>query len=218
MSFEECQYGFCAVFGDIIGSRKIPDRSDLQKRILLGLDKINTRFSGSLIAPFRFVAGDEVRGLLRDECESYAIIKLLQNSVHPHQMRFAVGIGEISTELSSDIAALDGPAPHRASSAMMLLKSRKRSYGRTVCYCSENTSRDEILNTLTFLVNSIESTWTKTVKEKAELLSSGLTLVEVGEKLGISHQAVRKSIIKAGYHAAVEGEALINSLLHNPNK
>jgi len=207
------QSQYCAIFGDIIASREIMERDDLQKRLLLGLDSINSKFSGQLVAPLRFTAGDEVRGLLKDESESYAVIKLLQSAASPHKMRLAVGIGEISTEPLRDIAAIDGPALHRASSAMQLLKSRKLSHGRTVYYCSGNADRDAMLNGLTFLVSSIKSRWTQSMHEKAELLSSGLTQMELGARLGVSHQAVRQSMVRANYYALVEGERLIESLL-----
>ena len=209
------QSQYCAIFADIIGSREILDRDGLQKRLLLGLDAINSKFGGCLAAPFRFAAGDEVRGLLTDESQSYAIVKALQSAAYPHRMRLAVGIGEISTEPVRDIAAIDGPALHRASSAMHLLKSRKLSQGRSVYYCSGSADHDTLLNGVTFLVSSIKSRWTRTMYEKAELLSSGLTQVEVGARLGVSHQAIRKSMVHANYHAVVEGEKLIESLLRD---
>lgn len=208
---------YCAIFGDIIGSRTIHERRDLQKRILVALELANSHVGAKLVAPFRFIAGDDIRGLLDDESESYTVIKLLQSCIRPYRMRFSVGIGELSTELALDVSSIDGPALHRASSAMLLLKNKKRSLGRTVYYDSDNVARDGILNELVFLVGSIKSSWTEAMYKKAELLSSGLTQMDVAVRLGISHQAVGKSIVGSHYYAVAEGEQLINSLLRASN-
>ena len=208
---------FCAVFGDVIGSRKIVGRDSLQRQILLCLDAVNSRFAAELASPFRFVAGDEVRGLLSDQSPSYQVIRALQDGLRPYRMRFAAGIGELTTDLGRDVAALDGPAFHRAAEAMLFLKSPKRSHERTVYYLSEARERDRVVNSLAFLVDSIRATWTDRERERADLLSSGLTLLEVGQRLGVSHQAIRQSMMKASYRAVLDGETLIDSLLAEGN-
>lgn len=204
---------YCAIFADIIGSRKIPERAELQQRLANCIQDVNARHARDMMAPFRFVAGDDIRGLLLDRRASYAVAKEIQAGIRPHRMRFAVGIGEISTNSSADIAQLDGPALHRASEAMELLKSRKRSRGRSICYASADSDWDRMINGIAFMVSSITSRWSDGVWKRVELLSAGMTLTQAGEQLGISHQSVRDSVVRAGYYAAIEGEELILALL-----
>lgn len=204
---------FCAVFGDIVGSRNVPDRRELQNKVLAGITAINSTFHADLVAPFRIVAGDEVRGLLRDESRSYDLITSFGDIIRPERMRFAVGIGEVSTDLSDDVNVVDGPALHRASAAMAVLKNQKRSRGRTILYSSEDPGRDALLNALTFLVTSIRSRWSDKMWERAALVGSGLTLEDAAQMLGTSHVAVARSVYRSSYFAVDEGEKQISLLL-----
>lgn len=204
---------FCAMFGDIVGSRSAVDRKELQNRIVALLEEINAGYEPDIVAAFKIIAGDEVRGLLRGQSRSYEIISRFEEAVQPHKMRFAVGIGEISTEISTDINLVDGPALHRASAAMAILKNRKRSRGRSILYSSNDPQKDRVLNALTFLVTSIKYDWTQQQRRAIAQIRRGSTFEEAGENLGVSQPSMTHLLRRASYYPVVEAEALISSEL-----
>ncbi len=207
----------CAIFGDIVKSRVTLERAELQKRIHVAVGQVNERFRDHIAIPFRIIAGDEIRGLLRDDTCSYELILTIERAIWPARMRYSIGIGGITTDLSESIDAIDGPALHRASEGMDLLKNRKRAHGRLILFRSDDQARDDLLNALTFLVDSIKSRWTAEQFERALLAQSGLSVAEIASRLGIKQQAVARSISTAMYPTVEEGSRQIGLLLKNNN-
>lgn len=203
----------CAVFGDIVKSRVTLERAELQKRIQAAVGQVNERFREQIAVPFRIVAGDEIRGLLGDDTCSYELILAIERAIWPARMRYSVGIGGITTELSESIDAMDGPALHRASEGMDLLKNRKRAHGRLILFRSDDQARDDLLNALTFLVDSIKSRWTNEQFERAMLAQSGMSVAEIAERSGIRSQNATKSLSKSMYYPVEDAQRQISMIL-----
>lgn len=205
----------CAIFGDIVKSRVTLERAELQKRIQAAVGQVNERFREQIAVPFRIIAGDEIRGLLRDEACSYELILTIERAIWPARMRYSIGIGGITTEMSESIDAMDGPALHRASEGMDLLKNRKRAHGRLILFRSDDQARDDLLNALTFLADSIKSRWTSEQFERAQLAQSGMSVAEIAEKLGVKSPAVTRSLSTGTYYAVEEGQQEIVVILQD---
>jgi hypothetical protein len=203
----------CAVFGDIVKSRVTLERAELQKRIQAAVGQVNERFREQIAVPFRIIAGDEIRGLLRDDTCSYELILAVERAIWPARMRYSVGIGGITTELSESIDAMDGPALHRASEGMDLLKNRKRAHGRLILFRSDDQARDDLLNAMTFLVDSIKSRWSTEQFQRAQLAQSGMSVAEIAGKLGVKRQAVEESLSRALYYALDDAQHQIDMIL-----
>ena len=58
---------YVAIIGDIIGSRQLPDRAQIQLRLEKFLSHINVRFSKFVVAKFVITIGDEFQGLRSEE-------------------------------------------------------------------------------------------------------------------------------------------------------
>jgi len=203
----------CAIFGDIVKSRVTLERAELQKRIQAAVGQVDERFREQIAVPFRIVAGDEIRGLLRDETCSYELILAIERAIWPARMRYSVGIGGVTTELSESIDAMDGPALHRASEGMDLLKNRKRAHGRLILFRSDDQARDDLLNSLTFLIDSIKNRWTNEQFERAQLAQSGMSVAEIAGKHGIRSQNATKSLSKSMYYPVEDAQRQINMVL-----
>ncbi|MGZ0657320.1 SatD family protein [Coraliomargarita sp. W4R53] len=108
------------IIGDLIDSKKIENRAAFQKQLKAGFEEID---AGDIASPYTITLGDEFqavyfggRGLLR----SLFAIRAL---IHPHQCRFSIAFGEITTEINpSQSIGMDGPAFHQAREEIERMK------------------------------------------------------------------------------------------------
>ena len=110
---------YCAIIGDLINSKKLPteDRAAIQERLRTLLNGVNEKFSLFLVSPFLMTLGDEFQGVLTAAEPALEIIDFLgQNLMElPIQIRYGIGIGELSTNVNREQAlGDDGPAYHHA--------------------------------------------------------------------------------------------------------
>ena len=118
---------YCAMIGDLINSKKLPaeDRAAIQERLKALLNGVNENFSSFLVSPFLMTLGDEFQGVLTAAKPALEIIEFLgQNLMEfPIQIRYGIGIGELSTSVNREQAlGDDGPAYYYARQGIEQLK------------------------------------------------------------------------------------------------
>lgn len=115
-----------ALIGDIVASKELARRDAVQKKLGSVLAEIN-RTSGGLASPYTLTLGDEFQSVYRRADSLFADIITIMAGVHPVQVRFAVGVGELATKINPKQAlGMDGPAFHRARAALAELKDTER--------------------------------------------------------------------------------------------
>jgi hypothetical protein len=184
--------------GDLIASRKIPNRSQIQKQLQLAIENINNQFNEQILCPFVIGWGDAFQGVLISLSGLYNIIEAFENQLTVN-FRCGIGIGDISTEFTSNPLEMDGPAFQASQYALEEAKKNQRF----VCIKSERIQFDMIVNTLWVLFSSIKSGWTQRQYEVIQLRRLNLTYEEIGQKLGITKQAVY-NILKSAQWEAIE--------------
>lgn len=55
---------YVAIIGDIIDSKNIEHRQEIQTKLLNTLDRINSKYSQSIVSKFKITLGDEFEGLM----------------------------------------------------------------------------------------------------------------------------------------------------------
>ncbi len=199
----------CAIFGDLVKSSALPNRGEVQDTLIKVAAELNKSFGDSLLAPAKVVSGDSLHLALCSPADSYRAICLVQDRMYPCQVRFAVGIGPVTTGLRPDVDLLDGPAFHRAAEAMAILKNRKRAQGRQVLYVSADPDWDEHINTVVFLVTAIKSGWTPTQRARVALVEANRGRIDAA----CSAHSVRRTLRLAHYRAVADAEDLIQAIL-----
>jgi hypothetical protein len=115
-----------AVIGDIVASKAVPQRQAVQRQLAAVLTAV-TREAHELASPYTLTLGDEFQAVYRQADSLFSDVITIMAELHPVQLRFAVGVGPLATKINPKQAlGMDGPAFHRARTAMSALKEDDR--------------------------------------------------------------------------------------------
>lgn len=192
---------YLAVVADVVASRQVPDRSDLQARLRQALDRVNEQFAGVVASRFVLTLGDEFQGLLRGPEQLHRILGLLRASAHPQELRFGLGVGRLETPLQPQALGMDGPCFHHARAAV------ERAEQRGTPVEVEAGWEVQAFAIYSTLWGEIRRRWTTRQRLVADLAMSGLEGVEIAAMLRISPSAVSQHLRAAGA-AALESATL----------
>lgn len=119
---------------DIVNSRKIVNRVELQTQLKEYFKKIDIKYEDILVAPITFTLGDEWQIVLRDVSKSYNIFNEIKNFLFSHNIDgyCGIGIGRISTNESNDTREMDGEAFIYARKAINTAKTSNRFYNKEI--------------------------------------------------------------------------------------
>jgi len=97
---------YCAIIGDLVSSRKMeaPERKRVQEELSGLLQQINNDYKESIVSKFIITLGEEFQGLLNASWNSVRIIEIIIRTLYPQDVRFGVGLSDISTEINSEKA------------------------------------------------------------------------------------------------------------------
>jgi predicted DNA-binding protein YlxM (UPF0122 family) len=190
---------YCAVIGDIIGSRRLTDRSAVQEKFLALAAKASSLYKADIASPFTVTIGDEFQVLLRNVDSAPAIIEYTAREMTPVGLVFGVGIGAIITDINPSLAiGMDGPAFHFARRAIEQAKKKKPG----IIYQSDFPGMD-MINALNYFIESCTKRRTKRQQQVLTYLHENYTQEEIAARLGIKQQSVF-DIINAAYLSEVE--------------
>ncbi|NLA26047.1 MAG: hypothetical protein GX878_01480, partial [Firmicutes bacterium] len=208
------------LIGDIKGSRGIENRDEFQKRLKKVLLEINNKYTEDIASNFTITLGDEFQGLLNKGKNIMSIIAELERKACPVEMRFGIGVGEITTAIDPKWAiGADGPAYHRARKAVQYLKQKEKKKGTGGADIRLEIDGDkqtavELINTILSLMTVVKRSWTDRQREAAwDLLEHRDSQSAVADRLGITQSSVQKNLAKAHYYAYKEAMAKVEQAL-----
>ncbi|MCW3490504.1 SatD family protein [Dethiobacter alkaliphilus] len=119
-----------AVILDLVGSKRSTKRNQLQANLNEYITSFNQRFADILAAPATITVGDEWQVLTNQSEKVYHIVETFQRMfwMDGVELYAGMGIGELSTTLTSDIRNLDGPCFHQARTALETAKKQNHSW------------------------------------------------------------------------------------------
>lgn len=199
---------YLAAIGDLIGSRKMDERSSVQERLRSTLDQVNEEIDESLAAPIKLTGGDEWKMLVRKSSRVTEVIDRISDALHPAQARWGIGWGKLDTPLSRDVGALDGPCFHNARAAIQEA-AQERAWVRVAGF---SPLHDEVLTALFDVLGALRASWTDHQVEYVRAVR-GRTQEEAAQKLGISRTGVVKGLGRANYTEYRRGLDAIRSML-----
>lgn len=196
---------YVAVIGDVVKSRQLASaaRRDLQRRIERSLQAVNRRFAAAIAAKFLITVGDEFQGLLRAPSVLPALIRELEMSLDDIDVRLGIGHGPIDTDLEDYAIGMDGPAWHRARTALERAEAERRFGGVFVGF---GERADRILNAFARVLYYLRARMTAKQRQLLELFLQRDTQQAVADKAGVSKQAISKQARAAGWDAYREAE------------
>jgi len=206
---------YFAIIGDVVDSRKIDNRDDVQKQYVEVINRINKEYSEDIASKFLITLGDSFQGLLNKSDHILEIIEKIEKLMAPFKLRFGIGVGNINTSIAIEDSSLtDGPAYHNARFAIdevKTLHSRSKCTSNVLVH-SDNTVLDNLINSSISLCNTIKSSWTDKQKQVINLsMNEKKSQVEIAEQLNIKQPSVNSRLQSSNVY-------LYNDAIKNINK
>ena len=202
---------YLALIADVIDSKMVQERFDLQKQLEKTLQTMNELFGES---SFTLTLGDEFQALLKVDAPVFQIIDTLRSLLTPTQLRFGIGLGEIVTDIDplQSIGA-DGPAYWNARAAINLVH-QKNDYGNTQIYFSSGKEKqDFFVNALIASGEAIRSGWRGSQEEilldllKRCVYSENFSQQDLAQSLAINPSALSKRLKSSSIRVYLRGRA-----------
>jgi hypothetical protein len=187
---------YLAIIGDIVDSKQLQQRDEFQARLASSLKTMSNR-NPSLVSPYTITLGDEFQAVYKNADRLFLDIFSILHDIHPYEARFAVGVGELSTEVNRKQAlGMDGPAFHRAREAIIQLKATPYLISLQGAPAPQGPDFDhwKLFNHLLNLMSHKVVAWEKNRLRILCGLLAGQSVGELEAELGISKVAVYKNI------------------------
>lgn len=211
---------YIAIIGDIVESKKLSDRYEIQLKLQNVLDDINVKYSEDISSKFMITLGDEFQGLLNNGKNVLNIITYIEIKMYPVKIRFGIGIGKIETEINPDLPfGADGSAYHNAREMVTNLKNIEKQNKKSdadIMICSDGNHADLelLLNTILSLCTTIKQKWTDRQREIVyDCIMNGDNQKVAAMRLGINQPSVQKGISNADYYTYKESIDVVSCVL-----
>ena len=205
---------YLALIADVIDSKMVQERFDLQKQVEKTLQKMNELFGDYLVSRFTLTLGDEFQALLEVDAPVFQIIDTLRLELNPTQLRFGIGLGEIVTAIDPlQSVGADGPAYWNARAAINFVH-QKNDYGNTQIYFSSGKeNQDFFVNALIASGEAIRSSWRDSQEEillnllKRSVYSESFSQQDLAQSLAINPSALSKRLKSSSIRVYLRGRA-----------
>lgn len=205
---------YLALIADVIDSKTVQERFDLQKQVEKTLQKMNELFGDYLASRFTLTLGDEFQALLKVDAPVFQIIDTLRSELTPTQLRFGIGLGEIVTAIDPlQSVGADGPAYWNARAAINFVH-QKNDYGNTQIYFSSGKeNQDFFVNALIASGEAIRSGWRDSQEEillnllKRSVYSESFSQQDLAQSLAINPSALSKRLKSSSVRVYLRGRA-----------
>jgi len=210
---------FIAIIGDIKSSKEIENRSSVQKHLQKVLDAINNTYQAEIASNFMITLGDEFQGLLKSGAPVTHIIETIEREMSPITLRFALGVGDITTDIQSAMPlGADGPAYYLARDAISHLKSTEKKKmepkNNIEIRIKQHEELSALLNAIFSLLFVIKESWTA---RQAEIIHTYLqgdgTQAGTAKALGIHQPNVQQALAAADFYAYRDALKTIDNIL-----
>lgn len=198
---------YITIVGEMIDFKQSTDKLKIQKRLASVLDEINNEHEEDISAKFMPTINNEFQGLICKGANMPEILLKIKNRMHPVKIRFGVGIGEITTEIHSEIsltAAGPGYDKARESLEYLRVKNTKNQTGLADVHVEavgDYKERMRLINTIFSLMTTIEYTWSDRQREIiCDMMEHKDKQSSVAGRLGITQSTVQKSLTAAKYY------------------
>lgn len=191
---------YVALIGDIIQSKQVTNRSQLQETINHAFETIHKLYPDLVQSKFTLTLGDEFQALLTP---SKTIFKLLDHleMLIPVSFRFGLGYGTLTTDFNKDVSiGADGLAYWHAREAIDIIHDKNWS-GKTKGYVvTKDDKFDRTINNLLLLSDTLKDEWTdlqrKTFEQmlNKEIYTDDFNQKEFADELGISASSLSKRL------------------------
>jgi hypothetical protein len=196
-----------AVIGDIVGSRGVPDRLALQKKLERTL--VQTNRVTAPIQPLQMTVGDQFQGVfhrLSDALDATLWVRL--ELLEAVEVRFGVGLGKLIVPAKGRSPfGQDGPVWWSARDRLDRLRSledrREWPPGWRTAFSSGNSSTDALVNAFLVCRDQILQGFDERDARILLGLLEGKNQGAIGKQVGITQGAVSQRATRKGLYAVL---------------
>lgn len=206
-----------AVLADIVGSRKLRDRSAAQHVLDTTIAQVeaDAPLADQPLAP---TVGDEQQGVYLDLHDALISTLMIQLRLPDGlAFRFGIGVGEVRAVESVHRELADGPGWYAAREAIEIVHAREgRAVPRTRTWIVGAPGQDEVMQSTIAASNAyllVRDELVGAMSERERRLTYGRLIGRSQQDLatdeGISQPSVSKALRTAGAAALIEGAAAL---------
>ncbi|MGM0451315.1 MAG: SatD family protein [Pseudomonadota bacterium] len=197
------------MIADIIDSRNLASRGEVQEGLESTLGELNRR-NGQLLSPYTITLGDEFQAVFSGADHLFPDILAIMRKLHPVELRFALGVGPLSTAINPEQAiGMDGPAFHRARDLLSSMKHDSRTLAITGL-----PEDDGLQEAALGLFNLQLRKWRPNRLDILQRLLEEQEIPAIARHLDITERSVYKNIREGGLEHAIQ---LIQALTRRMN-
>ncbi len=175
----------------MIGSRKLENRSVLQKKFSAALSTVQKRYAQHIVSPLTVTIGDEFQAVLKEPSHLFALLYEIEQSLKTVTLRYGFGIGAISTAINYQAAiGMDGPAFHNARTSIEQARKTKTRYG----FICGDPVIDKRINVLLNWIDISTKSWPPEKHTILHLYCKRVTQKEIARSVSMSQSAVSQHI------------------------
>ncbi|MCP4007666.1 MAG: hypothetical protein GY725_26085 [bacterium] len=197
---------YIALIADIVGSREIPRRAAVQKRLLKTMDELNGAWPRALVAGLEMTAGDEFEGLFSHGDPVLEIARQLSDVLGSVPLRVGLGLGTLSTPLPRvrtrrRVGSLDGSAFHQAREALVQSQERRA----WISAKGFGAGPDAALSSLGELIGTLRGGWTD---KQAQYVGAARQMPQnaVAKRFRVGPSVISESLKAARFEVCLRAE------------
>jgi len=179
------------LIADIVASRRLAERSVVQRRLDTCLRQLNARKGGGLISPYTVTLGDEFQAVFSGPERLFLDALAILIALYPVEVRFSWSVGGVQTAINRKQAiGMDGPAFHEARLSVLRLKKTKNWF--VVSGAGGDALR--LMNPCLDLVSHMFRRWPRSRLIILKGLLEGHDIRKLSRDLHLTDKAIYKSI------------------------
>lgn len=193
-----------AIIGDIINSKKIENRFEVQEQLKIILKEVNCKYKEHIISNWTITLGDEFQVLMKPNLKIFEILDFISYKMSPNEIRYGIGLGSIKTNINYDKSiGADGPAYWNAREAIETVYNNNY-YGTSKIFFLSKGNDDKIINNLLAYTDWMKESWTDSQRKILHTLLDNNNYNEkfqqktLAKQLKISESAMSRRIKSSG--------------------
>lgn len=207
---------FIVVIGDVISSRKVEKRNDLQNKLLDIFNDLNTsNYENQLVSPYTLTLGDEFQAVYeKANCLFLDSISIFEK-IFPQKIRFSFGIGEISTDINREQSiGMDGSAFYFAREGIVNLKDQRGNYKFNI-YGLEDPELEILFNNSLRIFSNLLEGWNRNRYFILQSTMEGKAVKEIAKELKLTETAIYMNIYDGSIREMI---AILEIMINRINK
>lgn len=198
---------YTVITGDIINSK---DYKNIINNLSKKIDDID--YPNNNLAPFAISRGDEIQTVFEEKIELPKFLRRVRYKLKPLEIRFGIGYGKIEGDFNdSNSWNMSGSAFYNAREALNNINKNEEPKTMFI----SNNKIDQAINTILFLIDTLQSDWSKNQWEAIYYYDLKGTYKKTAKELNIAFQNVEKRCKAAKWKKVEYAENNLINIMDN---